>query len=105
MIIPAHVPKSGAPVAGEVEQRLAQRPAVDEPAHRGRLAARQDQAAEALEIGRQAHLDRLDADRVEHARRAPRIALDREDPDLHCAAALRRSAQGHRARKRAHCGA
>ena len=68
---------------GEVEDRLAQAPALDELAHRRALAAGQDQAADALEVGRLAHAHALDADGGERVEMLAERALERQDADLH----------------------
>ena len=60
--MPAHVPKIGAPLAGQFEDRLAQAPLIDQLAHSRALAAGNDQSRHALEIGGQAHRNRLDAE-------------------------------------------
>ena len=65
----------------QVEDRLAQAPAVDELAHRRALAAGQDEAGEAVEVGRQAHLDALDADLAQHGEVLGERTLDGEDAD------------------------
>jgi hypothetical protein len=67
----------------KVQEWGAQLPAVDELAHRRRLPARQAQPAQAGQVGRQAHLDRLHADDVEHADVLREITLECEDPDSH----------------------
>ena len=68
---------------GEVEDRLAQAPAVDEPAHRRALAARDDQAVDVVEIRGQAHLDGLHADGAQGRDMLGEGPLEGQDPDLH----------------------
>ena len=82
-IIPAHVPKIGAPDAREVEDRLAQTPALDELAHGGALAAGQDQPADSIQVGRLAHANALDADGVEGVEMLTEGPLQGQDTDLH----------------------
>ena len=80
---PGARPEDGRARLGEVEDRLAQAPALDEPAHRRALAAGQDQAAEALEVGRLAHANTLDADGGERVEMLAERPLEGQDPDLH----------------------
>ena len=68
-------------LARQVEDRLAQPPAVDELAHRGALAAGQDQPAEPLEVLGQANGDRLDAELPEDRDVLGERALDGENAD------------------------
>ena len=51
--------------------------------HRGRLAARDDQAVEAVELLRQAHLDPLDAEATQHRDVLAERSLQCEDADSH----------------------
>src|SRR3990170_3639298 len=67
----------------EFQDRLTQAPPVDEAALGGGFPAGQDQPAEILELGRQAHLDALDADGLEDRHVLGERPLDGEDPDLH----------------------
>ena len=67
---PGARPEDRRAAVGEVEDRLAQAPALDELAHRRALAAGQDQPADAVEVGRLAHADALDADRARACRGA-----------------------------------
>src|SRR4051794_14198249 len=66
---------------GELEDRLLEAPAVDQAAHRRRLATGQDQSIETLEIGRQPNLDGLHADRAERRNVLRKVTLDCEDAD------------------------
>src|SRR5262245_51382753 len=50
---------------------------------RRRLAARDDQAVEPVELLRQPHLDHLGAEAPQHRRVLAEVALDGEDADLH----------------------
>ena len=54
-----------------------------QPHHRRRLATRDDEAVEPLELLRQAHLDRLDAEAMQHRDVLAERALEGEDADLH----------------------
>ena len=82
--MPAQVPSIGAPRRGEVEDRVAQAPAVDELAHRRGLAAGQDEPVETVEIGRAGAPSRaVDTERVEHRPMLGEGTLDGEDPDRH----------------------
>ena len=51
--------------------------------HRGRLAARDDQPVEAVELLRQAHLDPLDAEATQHRDVLTERSLQGEDADSH----------------------
>ncbi len=75
------MPKIGAPAGGEIEDRLAQAPAIDQLAHRRALAAGQDQPGDVVEIGRQAHRHPLDADGAERLEMLPERPLEGEDAD------------------------
>ena len=99
-IIPAHVPKIG---AVERAQRLVEPVEAHQPRDRGRLAAGQDQAVEAVELLRQPHLDRLRAEAPQHGRVLAEVALHGEHADskrlLHgaiveCGYSARRRATG-----------
>src|SRR4029077_13713121 len=59
-------PRAGAEDRGrECANRLVEDVEAHQTHHRGRLAARDDQAVEAVELFRQAHLDPLDAESLE----------------------------------------
>src|SRR5262245_28519297 len=68
---------------GEVQDRAPQAPAVDQLPHRGRLAARDDQPGDPVQVGRQAHGDAVDADRLERREMLAERPLQRQDSDLH----------------------
>ena len=75
--------------AGEVKDRLGEAPALDQPAHRRALAARQDQPLDLAQVARQAHLDPLDADGGERRHVLAKGALQRQHADPHRGAPAR----------------
>ena len=80
---PGARPEDRRPAVGEVEDGLAQAPALDELAHGRALAARQDEAGDAVEVGRLAHAHAVHADRAERVEVLAERPLQGEDPDLH----------------------
>ena len=72
MIIPAQVPSTGVPRADQLAQRLGQPLALDPERHRRRLAARDHEPVEPVEVGGHAHLAHLGAEPAQHRARAPR---------------------------------
>ena len=66
----------------EPVQRLVDPVQPHQPADRGRLAARDDQAVEPVELLRQPHLDRLGAEAPQHRRVLAEVPLERQDADL-----------------------
>ena len=71
---PGARPEDRSTARGEVEDRCVESPALDELAHRRALATRQDEPADAFEIGRLAHANTLDADVRARALEMPRKA-------------------------------
>ena len=67
--------------AAEVAQRLVEAVEPHEPCDRCRLAPGDDQAVEAVELLRQAHLDRLRAEAPQDSRVLAKIALYGQDTD------------------------
>ena len=65
----------------EPAQRLVDPVQPHQPADRGRLAARDDQAVEPVELLRQPHLDRLGAEAPQHRRVLAEVPLERQDAD------------------------
>ena len=65
----------------EAAQRLVEPVEAHQPPHRGRLAARHDQPVEAVELLRQAHLDRLGAETSQHGRMLAEVSLYCEHPN------------------------
>src|SRR5258706_4378402 len=76
-------PEERCAARGQVEDRLAKSPALDQLTHRGAFAAGQDQAGNIVEIARQAHRNALDADRGKGPEVLPEGALKREYTDPH----------------------
>src|SRR5262249_58934206 len=68
---------------GERAQRLVEAVEAHQPHERGRLAARNDQAVEPVELLRLAHLDDVRAETAQHRRVLAEVPLDCEDPDGH----------------------
>ena len=60
-----------------------------QPRDRGRLAAGDDQAVEAVELLGLAHLDRLGAEAAQHGRVLAEVALDGQDADAGCRSTAR----------------
>ena len=80
-------PRAGAEHREAVGQQLGERRAhrrrVEQLAHRGGLAAGEDQRVERAELRGCAHLDRVDAERVEHLTMLAERSLQRQHADLH----------------------
>src|SRR6266540_1718873 len=68
--------------AGEAANRLLQAVNAKQPPDRRRLAARNDQAVEALELLDFSHLHRLCAEAAQDSRVLAEVALDGENPDF-----------------------
>ena len=66
---------------GELAQRLGEALALDAERHRRRLAARQDEPVEPVEVRRDAHLTHVGAERAQDARVRGEPALEGEDAD------------------------
>ena len=76
-------PEEWCAARGQVEDRLAETPALDQLTHRRAFAARQDQAGDIVEIARQAHRNALHADRGEGSKMLAEGPLEGQDTDLH----------------------
>ena len=68
---------------GQVEDRLVEAPALDELAHRRALATRQDEPADALQVGRLAHAHTVHPDRVKRVEVLSEGPLQGQDSDPH----------------------
>ena len=69
--------------AWELPHRLVEPVEPHQPHERRRLAARDHEPVETLELLRLAHLDDVGAERAQHRRVLAEVALDCEDADLH----------------------
>ena len=74
-------PEHRRPGGGERAQRVAEPLALDPERHRRRLAARDDQAVEPLEVGGHADLAHVGAEALQHPAVRLEVALEREHPD------------------------
>src|SRR5947207_13675883 len=80
---PGARPKQRGPASCQVEDRLAQAPALDQPSDGRAFAAGQDQPADARELLGTPYLHSLDADGAKGVEVFPEVALKGKNADLH----------------------